>query len=67
MFGHDFLDTCRFGCLTCMGYIFLYLYLFSATEHVSHGTALQKYKYHHHHHHHYYYYYWQLLSTCGSK
>ena len=30
------LDTCCFGCLICMCFIFLYLHLFSAIEHVSH-------------------------------
>ena len=32
MFEHDYLDTCCF--------VFLYLHLFSATEHASHGKAL---------------------------
>ena len=43
-----------------MNLIFLYLYLFSTTEHVSHGKALWKYNYYyyHHHHHHYYYHYY---------
>ena len=27
-------------CLVCMRFLFLYLHLFSATEHVSHGKAL---------------------------
>ena len=40
MFKHDCLDTCCFGCLICMCSVFLYLHLFSAVEHVSHGKAL---------------------------
>ena len=40
MFQHDYLDTCCFECLICMCFIFLYLPLFSAIEHVSHGKAL---------------------------
>ena len=40
MFEHDCLDTCCFGCLTCMCFVFLYLHLFSAVEHVSHGKTL---------------------------
>ena len=28
-----------FECLTCMRFLFLYLHLFSAIEHVSHGKA----------------------------
>ena len=39
MFQHDYLDTYRFECLLCM-WFFLYLDLFSAIEHVSHGKAL---------------------------
>ena len=39
-FQHDYLDTCCFECLTCMCFVFLYLHLFSATEHVSHGKTL---------------------------
>ena len=34
-----YLDTC-FECLIRMCFVFLYLPLFSATEHVSHGQAL---------------------------
>ena len=34
---HDYLDTCCFECLICMCFVFLYLHLFSAIEHVSHG------------------------------
>ena len=34
------LDSCSFGCLLCMCFVFLYLNLFSAVEHVSHGKAL---------------------------
>ena len=30
----------RFECLICMCLVFLYLHLFSAIEHVSHGKAL---------------------------
>ena len=51
------MDTCRSGCLICTWFIFLYLHLFSAVEHVSHGKALSKYSCqnnnnnHHHHHH----------------
>ena len=40
MFQHDSFDTCCFECLICMCFVFLYLHLFSATEHVSHGKAL---------------------------
>ena len=40
MFQHDYLDTYCFECLVCMCFIFLYLHLFSAVEHVSHGKAL---------------------------
>ena len=40
MFEHDCLDTCCFGCSICMSFVFLYLYLFSAIEHVSHGKVL---------------------------
>ena len=42
-----------FGCLICMRFLFFYLHLFSAIEHVSHGKALSKYA----HYYHYYYYY----------
>ena len=48
MFQHDYLDTYCFECLICMCFAFLYLLLFSAIEHVSHGMALEKYA-------HYYY------------
>ena len=50
MFQHDYLDS--FECLICMRFVFLYLHLFSAIEHVSHGKALSKYA------HYYYYYYY---------
>ena len=40
MFQHDYLDTYSFECLICMCFVFLYLHLFSAIEHVSHGKAL---------------------------
>ena len=40
MFEYDCEDTCCFGCLICMCFVFLYLHLFSAIEHVSHGKAL---------------------------
>ena len=40
MFQHDYLDTYCFECLICMGFVFLYLHLFSAIEHVSHGKAI---------------------------
>ena len=43
MFEHDCLDTCCFGCLICMCFVFLCLHLLSATDHVSHGKALCKY------------------------
>ena len=33
-------DTCCFECLTRMCFVFLYLRLFGAIEHVSHGKAL---------------------------
>ena len=39
MFQHDCLDTCCFECLMCMCFVFLYLHLFSAIDHVSHGMA----------------------------
>ena len=38
VFEQDFWDTCCFGCHLC--FVFLYLHLFSAVEHVSHGEAL---------------------------
>ena len=40
MFEHDCLDTCCFGCLICTCFVFLYLPLFSAIGHVSHGKVL---------------------------
>ena len=40
MFQHDSLDTCCFERLISMCFVFLYLHLFSATEHVSRGKAL---------------------------
>ena len=40
MFQHDYLDTYCFECLICMCFVFLYLHLFSAVGHVSHGKAL---------------------------
>ena len=40
VFQNDYLDTCCFECLICMCFVFLYLHLFSAIEHVSHGKAL---------------------------
>ena len=49
MFQHDCLDTCCFECFLCI--VLLYLHLFSAIEHVSHGKALLKYA-------HYYYYHY---------
>ena len=51
MFQHDCLDTCFLECLICMCFVFLYLHLLSAFEHVSHGKVLKKYA-------HYYYYYY---------
>ena len=39
-FEHDRLEICCFECLICMHFVFLYLHLFSAIEHVSHGKAL---------------------------
>ena len=36
---NDYLDTCCFECLICMYFVFLYLHLFRAIEHVSHGKA----------------------------
>ena len=53
MFQHDYLDTYCFECLICMCFVYLYLGLFSAVEHVSHGKVLLKYA-------HYYYY-------CGTN
>ena len=38
MFEHDFMDTCCFGCLICVCFVFLHL--FRAIERVSHGKAL---------------------------
>ena len=40
VFQHGYLDTYCFECLICMCFVFLYLHLFSAIEHVSHGKAL---------------------------
>ena len=40
MFQHDYLDTYCFECLLCMFFVFLYVDLFRAIEHVSHGKAL---------------------------
>ena len=40
MFKHGYLDTYCFESLICMRFVFLYLHLFSAIEHVSHGKAL---------------------------
>ena len=40
MFQHDYLDTYCFECLICMCFVFLYLHLFNAIEHVSHGKVL---------------------------
>ena len=40
IFEHDYLDTYCFECFICMCFVFLYLHLFSAIEHVSHGKAL---------------------------
>ena len=37
---YDCLDTCCLGCLICMCFVFLYLPVFSAIEHVSHGKVL---------------------------
>ena len=62
MFQHDCLDTCCFECI-CMCFVLSYLHLFIATEHVSHGKALQKYA---HHHYYYYYYYYGMGLRDGS-
>ena len=40
IFQHDYLDAYCFECLICMRFVFLYLHMFSAIEHVSHGKAL---------------------------
>ena len=40
MFQHDYLDTYCFECLISMCFVFLYLHLFGAIEHVSYGKAL---------------------------
>ena len=40
MFQQDCLDTCCFEWLICMCLVVLYLHLFSAVEHVSHGKTL---------------------------
>ena len=37
-----------FECLICMRFLFLYLHLFSAIEHVLHGKALKKYAHYYH-------------------
>ena len=42
MFQQCYLDMCCFECLICLCFVFLYLHLFSAVEHVSHGTVLSK-------------------------
>ena len=49
MFANDCLDTC--WCLICMCFVFFYLHLFSAIEHVSHGKALLKYAHYYYHYH----------------
>ena len=54
MFQHDYLDTCCFECLIRMCFVFLYLHLLSAVEHVSHGKALLKYAH--------YYYFQNILN-----
>ena len=36
MFQHGYLDTYCFECLICMRFVFLYLHLFIAIEHVLH-------------------------------
>ena len=51
MFQHDYFDICCFECLIYMCFVFVYLHMFSAIKHVSHGKALQKYA-------HYYYSYY---------
>ena len=68
MLQHDYLDTYCFECLICMCFVFLYLQLFSAIEHVSHGKALYKYAHYYYYHYddddddndnnNYYYYYY---------
>ena len=55
MFQHDCLDTRCFECLICKCFVFSYLPLFSAIEHVSYGKVLWKYA-------HYHYYYHSLTS-----
>ena len=60
MFQHDYFDTYCFECLICMCFAFLYLHLFSAIEHVSHGKALYKYA-------HYYYYYFHPARSLMSQ
>ena len=49
MFEHDFWTHAVLGCHICMCVVFLYVRLFSAVQHVSHGKALKKYAHHHHH------------------
>ena len=61
MFVHDCLDTCRFGCIIYMCFVFLYLLLFSATQHVSRGRALWKYA------HHYYNAYTRSIQPQGPQ
>ena len=40
LFQRDYLDNYCFECLICMCFLFLYLHLFSAIEHVSRGKVL---------------------------
>ena len=52
VFGGFFLFVCFVGF-----FFFLYLHLFTANEHVSHGKALQKYA-------HYHYYFYRGAKAC---
>ena len=38
-FERECLGICCFKCLVCMCFVFLYLHLFSAIEHISHGRC----------------------------
>ena len=60
MFQHDYFNTYCFEWLICMCFVFLYLRLFSAIEHVLHGKALYKYA------HYYYYYYYLVMGTAAQ-
>ena len=55
---HDYLDTCCLGCLIVvirLSFTFLYLYLLSVIEHVSHENVIRKC------YHSYYDYYYNMI------